>query len=116
LEVPLFPQAGYELFRKEGGYQVSMLSTKQLLPNIDSAAVKQYLSYFTQLNFESFESNLSAEEMNILLKSPPLNILTVTDNAGKTNKVQFYPLKNTNNALDKDGKPLKFNPERMLAL
>lgn len=117
LEVPLFPQAGYELFRKEGGgYQVTMLSTKQLVTNIDSLAVKQYLSYFAQLNFESFESNLSATEMSTLLKSAPLNILTVTDITGKTNKVQFYPLKNTNNALDKDGKPLKYNPERMLAL
>ena len=117
MEVPLYPEAGYELSLKEGwGYQLNMLSTKQLVSNLDTSAVRQYLSYFEQLNFESFETDITPEQLGLLVKSQPLNILTVTDNAGKTNKVQFYPLKNTHNILDKDGKPLKFNPERMLAL
>lgn len=117
LEVPLYPEAGYELSSKGyGSYQVSMLSSKKMLSNIDSAAVKQYLSYFEQLNFERFEADITPTQLQLLLKAQPLNILTVTDNTGKTNKVQFYPLKNTKNILDKDGKPLKFDPERMLAL
>lgn len=117
LEVPLYPEAGYELSLKgDGAYQLSLLSTKQILSNIDPSAVKQYLSYFEQLNFERFESDITPAQLDLLVKSQPLNILTVTDTAGKTNKVQFYPLKNVKNILDTDGKPLKFNPERMLAL
>lgn len=117
LEVPLYPEAGYDMLLKEDGtYQVSMLFTKKVVSNIDTSAVKQYLSYFEQLNFERFETDITPTQLQLLLKAQPLNILTVTDNAGKTNKVQFYPLKNSKNILDKDGKPLKFDPERMLAL
>lgn len=117
MEVPAAPEMSYELSLKaDKGYQVSMLSTKQLVFNIDTSAVRQYLSYFEQLNFERFETEMPPAQFDLLSRSQPLNILTVTDNTGKTNKVMFYPLKNTQNIQDKDGKVLKFNPERMLAV
>ncbi len=117
MEVPLYPEAGYELELKgNNNYQITILPTKQVLNNLDTSAVKQYLSYFEQLNFENFESDLTSTQINLLVKSSPLNILTVTDNEGIVNKVCFYPLKNLHNILDKNGKPLKFDPERMLAL
>lgn len=111
MEVPLYPESGYELTMKEGwGYQLSMLSTKQLISNLDTSAVRQYLSYFEQLNFESFETDLTSSQMDMLLKSPPLNIITITDDTGKINKVKFYEL--WINTLEGDS----LDPERMLAL
>lgn len=117
MEVPLYPEAGYELsLGNDFMFQLKGLSSQQQIDNIDAVAVKQYLSYFEGLNFESFEAGLTATQKQLLLKSAPLNIITVADKAGKVNKVQFYPLNNTKNIFGKDGKPLKFDPERMLAL
>ncbi len=117
MEVPSDPQSGYELSSKGGNnYQVMILSSNQLLNNIDTSSVKQYLSYFEQLNFENFESDLTPLQVDSLVKSMPLNTLSVTDNSGRTNKVTFYPVKNSKNSLDKDEKPLKYDPERMFAL
>lgn len=118
MEAPLDPEGGYEISLKgNNNYQVTILSTKQVLNNLDTSAVKQYLSYFEQLNFEKFVSDWNPIQMDSLLKSTPLKILTVTDNTNKINKVQFYPLKKTNNnTLAQNGKPLKFDPERMIAL
>lgn len=117
LQVPLMPQADYELTRdNQGNYRIKMLATSNELPNLDTLSVKQYLSYFSQLNFERFETDLSEAERDKLLKSTPLNILTLTDMLGKTNTVRFYPLKNFRNIKDKDGKLLEIDPDRMLAL
>ena len=117
LEIPLYPQASYELsINSFGNQEVKMLSSKQPLPNLDTSSVKQYLSYFEQLNFESFESDLNAEQMASLIKSTPLNILTVTSRDGRVNKVQFYPIRNTKNEVDEQGKHLKFDSEHISAL
>ena len=117
LEVPLYPQAGYELLSNGfGSYEVKMRTSKQPLPNLDTLSVKQYLSYFEQLNFESFESDLNSEQRANIIKSVPLNILTVTGGGGRINKVKFFPIRNTKKLVDEQGKFLKFDPERMLAL
>jgi hypothetical protein len=117
LEVPLYSQAGYEIIAKGfGNYEVKMLSSKQSLSNLDTSSVKQYLSYFEQLNFENFESDLNVEQKESLIKSTPLNILTVTGSDGRINKVRFYPIKNTKNEVDEQGKSLKFDPEHIFAL
>ncbi len=117
LELPSNPEYDYELTVKgNNNYQIKILKDNQLLNNWDTLAVKQYLSYFQQLNFESFEVDLKPAQIDSVLKSQPINILTVTDNAGKANKIKFYARSNMKNILDKEGKPLPFDPIRMDAL
>jgi hypothetical protein len=117
VELPPHPEYDYELsVNGNNNYKIKMLSKNQYLNNIDTLAVKQYLSYFQQLNFESFEVNLNQNQIDSVLKSQPINILTVTDNKGNVNKVKFYARKNIKGILDKDDKPLPFDPERMDAL
>jgi len=117
VEVPSNPEYNYELSVKgNNNYELKMLSSNQLLSNVDTMAVKQYLSYFQQLNFESFEIDLKQEQIDSVIKSQPINILTVTDTKGKTNKVTFYARKNLKGTEGNDGKPLTFDPERLDAL
>ncbi len=117
LEVPLYPQASYELIANGfGNYEVKMSTSKQSLPNLDTSSVKQYLTYFEQLNFQNFESDLNIEQKASLIKSTPLNILTVTGSNGRVNKVRFYPIRNIKNEVDEQGKPLKFDSEHIFAL
>jgi hypothetical protein len=117
LEVPDKPELGYELkIKGNNDYSIQMLSGKQL-GNIDPLAVKQYLSYFQQVNFESLDMAMSQREIDSTLKSMPINILTVTDTKGKVNRIKFFARKpKKEDRLDAEGKPLKFDLDRMNAL
>lgn len=118
LETPFNPDLGYEL--KVNGlnqYELSLLKDHKSLPGIDTLAVKQFLSYFQQLNFESFEVEIKPSQIDSVLKSQPINILTVTDDKGQQNKVTFFARKPKHEGtFDAAGKPLVFDPDRMDAL
>lgn len=117
LEVPDKPELGYELSVKgNNDYEVKMLADNKMLSSVDPIAVKQYLSYFQILSFESFEVDLKQYQIDSVLKSQPINILTVTDKNGKVNKVKFYARWPKKEVFGKDGKLLKFDGERMDAL
>ena len=114
MESPEHPEQSYEVSAQGGNsFHVKMLSNNKPLSNIDTLAVKQYLSYFKQLNFESFEVELKQTQIDSILKSQPINILTVTDASGKANKVSFYTRPNLKKVLDANENPLPFDPVRM---
>lgn len=117
MEVPYNPTYGYELTVKgNNDYEIKMLSDNKVVTDIDPLAVKQYLSYFQVLSFESFEVDLKQPQIDSVLKSQPINILTVTDKNGVVNKVKFYARKPDKPLDDKNGNPIKFDEERMDAL
>ncbi len=117
MEIPYNPSFGYELTVKgNNDYEIKMLSDNKVVANIDPLAVKQYLSYFQILSFESFEVDLKQNQIDSVLKSQPINILTVTDKDGKVNKVKFFARKPKKESYGKDGLLLKFDEERMDAL
>lgn len=117
MEVPYNPSYGYELTVKgNNDYEIKMLSDNKIAENVDPLAVKQYLSYFQILSFESFEVDLKQHQIDSVLKSQPINILTVTDKDGNVNKVKFFARKPKKESYGKDGLLLKFDEERMDAL
>lgn len=117
LEAPSNPDQNYELIVfGENKYQVKKLTDNKPLNDLDTLAVKQYLSYFQQLNFEGFEAEITRHQIDSALKTKPLNILTVTNNKGQSNKVTFYTRNNLKKVLDEEGNPLPFDPVRMNAL
>ena len=117
VELPPHPENDYELLvNGNNNYQIKLISKNQNLSNVDTLSVKQYLSYFQQLNFESFEVNLKQTQIDSVLKSQPIYILTITDNKEVANKIKFYARKNHKGLQDKDGKVLPFDPDRMDAL
>jgi hypothetical protein len=118
LEVPSNPEFGYQLnIKGNNDYEVTMLNGNKKVPDIDPMAVKQYLSYFQQVNFESLDMGMSKAEIDSTLKSTPINILTVTDINGKTNKISFFARKpKKEDRIDAEGKPMKFDVDRMNAL
>lgn len=117
VEVPFNPDYGYEVALKtDGNYQLK-LADGRVFKEIDTATVKQYLSYFEQLGFEKFETAFSKPQINSIKASTPLNIVTVTTVAGEITKVKFYPRKPIVEGLkDATGKSILFDQERMNAL
>ncbi len=118
LEIPANPEYGYQLDVKgNNDYKVTMLTGNKELKGIDPIAVKQFLSYFQQVDFESMDLAMSQKEIDSTLKSVPVDILTVTDTKGKVNKVTFYARKlKHEDAVDEKGKKLPFDLDRMNAL
>ncbi|MCK6650514.1 MAG: DUF4340 domain-containing protein, partial [Bacteroidia bacterium] len=116
LEVPDKPEMGYELIINGNNDYVVKMQTGKALNGIDSMAVKQYLSYFQQINFESMDLAMTQKEIDSTLLSKPINILTVTNQKGEVNSVKFFPRKPSKESYDVDGKLFVFDPERMNAL
>ena len=88
-----------------------------MLEDVDFVAVKQYLSYFQNLSFESFEVETTDKQIDSIIKSQPINIITVTDNKGNVNKVKFFARAPKEGSLNQiTGELLQFDAERMDAL
>ncbi len=85
VETPKTPENGYELFVRGNNYQLKMLENKHYVKNIDTTTIKQYLTYFFNLNFDSLDTSGQS-----LVKEIPFSIITVTDVKGVVNKVTFY--------------------------
>lgn len=118
LEVPGNPDKSYRVdINGNNDYTVTMLQSGKKLDHIEPMAVKQYLSYFQQVDFESLDMAMTQQEIDSTMKSKPLNVLTVTDNKGKTNKITFFARKNKHEgSIDEKGKEVEFDLDRMNAL
>jgi hypothetical protein len=117
VETPFNPGKGYELTVKGlNDYQVVSLANNKPLENVDMLAVKQYLSYFQMLSFESFEVDINKKQIDSVMKCQPITIITVTDNKGVANKVKYFARAPKKDAIDATGKLLVFDAERMDAL
>jgi hypothetical protein len=118
LEIPFNSSLGYEVAVKGvNRFEVKANGTQQPISDMDTLAVKQYLAYFQNLNFEGFEDQLTEQQMDSVRKAEPLNILTVTGKDGKASTVKFfarYPQKRGEK--DVKGKEILFDQERMNAL
>jgi len=88
VEHPQKPENSYELLINGNQYQLRTLSNNNLIKDIDTTTVKQYLTYFFNLNFEAVDTTVT------VAKEEPFSIVTVTDIKGIANKVIFYSLKN----------------------
>lgn len=119
MEVPFNPEFGYELVVKgNNDYEVKSLSTPtKTLPDTDTLAVKQYLSYFQKLSFEAFEDQLNEKQMDSVRNAKPINIITVTDLDGKSNTVKFFARgPKAKGQKDIKGNEIMFDQERMDAV
>jgi hypothetical protein len=116
LEVPDKPEMGYELIIKGNNDYELKMNTGNVLSGIDSMAVKQYLSYFQQINFESMDLAMTDKEVDSTLLAKPINVLSVVNNKGEKNEVKFFLRKPSKESFDVDGKLVQFDSERMNAL
>lgn len=116
VEAPYNPEKNYELkVVGNNNFKLKMEATKAELP-ADTLKVKQYLSYFQQINFEAFETFLKPKTTDSLRHSKPINILTVKNKSGKENKVVLYNRTPPRQGiLDNEGNPYIFDPDRMNA-
>jgi hypothetical protein len=105
-------------FNSENNFAVSSPVTGQKLQKPDTAAVVNYLSQFTYLNFEFFDFMMKEAQRDSMLKNPPVCTFTITDKKGKDTRVKFYNIQVnpfTIAGTDTSGVPAKYDVDRLYA-
>jgi hypothetical protein len=103
-------QPGYNTFK------VQSLETKSDIPDLDTFAVKQYLSYFQGVGFETFLNDMNIVRKDSILSSTPLYRMTIRDKQNKTVELKFFGMEPHREELDANGKPEKFDLDRLYTL
>ncbi len=96
----------------EKGFGLQNLSG-QPLP-FDTVAVKQFISYFGNIGFENFVTDLPKPEMDSILHSTPEHIITITDDANRKNEIKMF-LKKGDGTEDTTGNVQPYDVDRMYA-
>jgi len=110
VENPQQPENSYELLINKNKYELKTLANNRSIKNVDTATVKQYLTYFFNLNFEVVDTTA------IVSKEEPFSIVTITDINGIANKVKFYSLKNNTEKSEKGKESFHSDPVQLYAL
>lgn len=109
------PEDSFEISKNENG-EVILKSIKYNAPvaNFDTIAVKEYLVNYNNIHFEAFEKLKDATRDSVLA-SPKFFSISLTTNNGNTTSVTAYPIKAKPGAVDLQGKPIDYDPDRMYA-
>jgi hypothetical protein len=68
---------------------------KNIIPVFDSAQVKHYVTHYRDIYYESINRQLTAEQVDSVMASPPVHQFKVTDQKGEHKTVVLWPLPDT---------------------
>ncbi len=116
VEFPPKPGSGFQINNLPGTkFEVISLSEGVPLKDIDTMAVMQYVSYFQNIQYEAIEK-LSNEFKDSVIHSLPICKMGVTDLMGNVNELEIFYKNPGKNAIDAQGNPAKYDPDRIFAL
>jgi hypothetical protein len=85
--------------------------------NFDTLKAKQYLNYYSNIQYEALENNLRPGFKDSVLAKGAVHIITLTDRDGKIHTVKTFSKPAEKNSVDQlTGQPLTEDLERMFAL
>ncbi len=87
--------------------------TKQNIPAFDTIAVKQYLTYYQTLSWETSAENPKKDS---IVNSVPIALINVLDTSGKKYEIKLFHRQTPEADKDKYGIAYKYDPDRMYAL
>ena len=111
-----FPKKSYTILSDNGHYRVFSPVSNEMISNIDSIAVENYLALFRNVFFEGIAKNHPPEFIDSILHTQPFIEVALTDKSHKNKVVELYPMPISTNSLtqtDSLGKPLKYDLDRM---
>jgi hypothetical protein len=105
-------------YNSENNFSVSSPASGAALPYPDTAKVVNYLSQFTDINFEFFDFMMSRQQRDSMLQHQPQAEIILADKSGKENHVKFYPMQVNRYSIaktDTTGEEATFDVDRMYA-
>ncbi|MCC6691428.1 MAG: hypothetical protein IT235_07840 [Bacteroidia bacterium] len=117
VEYPTKPDNGFEIINLAGNkFELRSLNGTANLSAIDTLSVKQYVSYFQNIQYELIEK-LEKNFVDSVIATPPINSITLTDTKGNANTVKVFYKNAAPGAIDQPtGKPAKYDNDRIFAL
>lgn len=90
VEIPDYPQEGFELYAEENTFHIKRLADGELLKDFDTLKVTAFISSFFELNFENIATNIPQIHKDTIFSKNPSFIFTVKDKAGKEKKLKTF--------------------------
>ena len=109
------PEKSFEISPKQDNtYQI--IATKDNRPiNIDTLALKRYLSLFQHISFEALVTSMPKFRQDSILKSPPFISIKVLTSNGETIAINSYHRIAKPGQTNELGKPLIYDVDRLYA-
>jgi hypothetical protein len=105
-------------YDSENNFSVSSPVSGAVLLHPDTTKVVNYLSQFTDVNFEFFDFMMNKQQRDSMLQHQPQAEMILTDKVGKVNRVKFYPMQVNQFSIAKSdtiGNEAKFDADRLYA-
>jgi hypothetical protein len=117
VEYPNAQDSSFEITRNNKIFEVKKLKDNKLIVPYDTMKVLDYMSGFTNINFEAFRNNMGKKVIDSITSQTPMAIITVKDISGKANKIYTYPKLAEPGSIDEfTGKELIFDRDRFYGL
>lgn len=114
VEYPQSPSEGFEIVKKqENMWDARSLTPGATIPGFDTLMVKQYLSYFQNIQYESIEKDVKKVNRDSILASTPMAVITVTNANGMRNTAKLFYKKAAPEQVDQQGNPHKYDVDRL---
>lgn len=90
LNIPAVPSESFAICREGEGFYMEMLENHQRVDGFDTARVAQFLSSFTNLNFDEYAAAVPKTELDTTFSKPPRTILRIKDTEGNEHVLKTY--------------------------
>lgn len=117
VENPAAPSQSFRILcRGNNRFLLRTLTENTDIQNFDTLSVKEYISNFKNLNFETYVAEIPAARLDSIKKSRPLFNITVEDKEGGKKIIRMYLRPNYDKYVDGNNeKTNEFDPDRMYA-
>lgn len=90
VEIPLVPEESFEVLRNGESFDFKLLQSNTVVSQFDTAKVAQFLSSFSNLNFDEYASVVPKVELDTTFSRPPGFVLTITDVKERVRQLRTY--------------------------
>jgi len=108
------PEMGFKITMRPD-YSVSLSNLQGQSPKFDTATVKEYLTVFTDVPYDSFVRELKPASIDSIRKLKPFHEIKLTTRNGQQFNIKTFPVKAKKDAVDKEGHPLAYDLDYMYA-
>jgi hypothetical protein len=116
VEFPEHPDESY-LIEKFGSTNLDLISLekKQKLEEFDTQRVVDLVKLYKDIRFEAVLDKIEPAKIDSIIRSTPLNIITLTDTAGMVNQVKTFRRKTETGDFDLEGNMVAYDLDRLYA-
>jgi hypothetical protein len=111
-----YPEKSFTITSNKSSYYIDNQESKESVKAPDSVSIINYLALFGQVSYETTAKDPKAGYVDSLTQTPPSIIIRLTQQNGKQQELDLYPMPVNEHSLtrvDSLGKPLRYDLDRV---